>query len=319
MLSTRRAVLAGSAALCAVPRVALGQALQPLTVGDPPTDPGLTPLVGIRSGIYRRYGLDVTIQTMSSGAAISAAVAGGALHVGGSSLMGLITAHVHGLPFQAVAPASIYVSDRAAEAVVVRKDTPIRAAADLNGKTVASPALGDLLASATLAWIDANGGDAKSVHMVEMPPAATPAALESGRIDAAAIQEPRLTELLRTGDVRVLGKPYDVIAKRFLNAVLFSTTDFVNANRDLVARFARASIDANAFANEHPDQTAPWLAEFAKVDLDSVLHSTRAMFGESLTVADVQVLVDAAARFKVIDHPFDARELISPVAIGAHA
>lgn len=318
-MTTRKAILVGSAALCVTPRVAFGQQLVPLTVGDPPSDPGLTPLVGIRTGIYRRYGIDVTIQTMPSGAAISAAVAGGALHVGGSSLMGLINAHVHGLPFQIVAPASIYVSERSAEAIVVRKDAPIRAAADLDGKTVASPALGDLLASATLAWIDANGGDAKSVHQIELNPAATPAALAAGRIDAAAIQEPRLTEMLRSGDVRVLGKPYDVIAKRFLNAALFSTTDFVNDNRDLISRFSRATLEVNAFANEHPDQTAPWLAEFTKVDLDSIQHSTRALFGTSLTVADVQLVVDAAARFKIIDHAFDASELISPLALTSRA
>jgi hypothetical protein len=33
-----------------------------------------------------------------------------------------------------------------------------------------------------------------------------------------------------------------------------------------------------------------------------------------MRTADVQVVVDAAARFKIIERPFDARELISDVA-----
>jgi NitT/TauT family transport system substrate-binding protein len=319
-VNRRRSFLAGAAALCfAAPSVVRAQQLVQLTIGDPPSDPGITPVVGIRTGIYRRYGIDLTIQVMASGAATSAAVAGGALHVGGSSLMGLINAHVRGIPFQIVAPASVYVSDRAAEALVVRKDAPIRTAADLTGKTVASPALGDLLSTATMAWIDANGGNAKLVHQVELPPSATAAALESGRIDAAAIQEPRLTELLRSGNSRMLGKPYDVIGKRFLNAATIATADFINANRDTIERFARATLEVNAYANAHPDQTAPWLAEFAKVPLDAVLHSTRAIFAESISVPDVQLVVDAAARFKIIERPFDARELISPVVLPARA
>jgi ABC-type nitrate/sulfonate/bicarbonate transport system substrate-binding protein len=180
-MNRRRSFLAGPADVCfAAPSVVRVQQLVHLTVGDPPSDPGITPVVGISTGIYRRYGIDLTIQVMATGAATSAAVAGGALQVGGSSLMGLIDAHVGGIPFQIVAPASVYVSDRAAEALVVRKDAPIRSAADLTGKTVASPALGDLLSTATMAWIDANGGNAKLVHQVELPPSATAAALESG-------------------------------------------------------------------------------------------------------------------------------------------
>jgi len=307
--------IGAGAACAAAPRWSGAQQLTHLLIGDPPSDPGITPIVGLRTGIYRKYGIDLEIQTMASGAAISAAVAGGALQVGGSSLMGIINAHVRGLPFRIVAPQSVYISERAAEALLVRKDAPINSAADLNGKVVASPAIGDLLSSATMAWIDANGGDSKQVHQVELPPAATAAAFESGRIDAVAIQEPRMTELLRSGNVRVLGKPYDVIAKRFLNAVVISTADFVNANRDTIERFARATLEINAFANAHPDQTAPWLAEFTKLPLDTILHSTRAVFAESLSVADIQLVVNAAARFKVIDRPFDARELIASVVL----
>lgn len=313
--TTFLAAAAAAAAACAAPCAVRAQPLTKLTIGDPPSDPGITPVVGIRTGIYRRYGIDLTIQEMSSGAAISAAVAGGALPIGGSNLMGVINSHVRGLPFRIVAPVSVYLTDRAAEALVVRKDAPVHTAADLVGKTVASPALGDLLSTATMAWIAANGGDTKQVHQVELPPSATAAALDSGRIDAAVIQEPRLTELIRSGKVRLLGKPYDVIGKRFLNAVVIATADYVNANRDVIERYAKATLEVNAFANAHPDQTAPWLSEFAKVPLDTILHSNRAVFAETLAVGDIQIVVDAAARLKLIERAFDASELIAPVLL----
>lgn len=317
MSGPRSAFLASAtAAACMAPRDVRAQQLTKLLIGDPPSDPGITPVVGIKTGIYHKYGIDLTIQAMSSGAAISAAIAGGALQLGGSNLMGVINAHIRGIPFQIVAPVSVYLTDRAAEALVVRKDASIRTAGDLTGKTIASPAIGDLLSTATMAWIDANGGDSKQVHQIEIPPSATAAALDAGRIDAAVIQEPRLTDLIRSGNVRLLGKPYDVIGKRFLNAVVIAMADFVSANRDTIERFAKATLEVNAFANAHPELTAPWLSEFSKVPLETILHSNRAVFAETLSVADIQLVVDAAVRLKLIANPFDARELIAPAALG---
>jgi NitT/TauT family transport system substrate-binding protein len=311
----RRAFIASTAtAVYAAPRALHAQQLTKITMGDTATDPGLAPFAGVKAGIFRRYGIDLDIQPLTSGAAISAAIAGGALQVGGSNLMGVINAHLRGFPFRIIAPMSVYISERAAEGLVVRKDSPIRTAADLNGKTLGSLALGDLLSSATMAWIDANGGDAKQVRHVELPGSATASALDSGRIDAAVIQEPRLTDLIR-GNARLLAKPYDVIGKRFLNSVVITTVGFVNANRDLAERFAKASLEANIYANAHQDQTATWLSEFAKVPLETILRSTRAVFVEALTVADVQLVVDAAARLKLIPSTFDARDLIASVAL----
>jgi hypothetical protein len=68
----------------------------------------------------------------------------------------------------------------------------------------------------------------------------------------------------------------------------------------VVARFAKAQCEANAFANAHPDQTAPWLADFAKIDLDAIQHGRREIFDETLVVDNLQRVIDAAARYKVI-------------------
>ena len=74
-----------------------------------------------------------------------------------------------------------------------------------------------------------------------MPPAATPAALDTGRIDAAVLTEPLLSQTLNSGLARVLGKPYDTIAPRFMIAAVVAMTEFINANKDAVQRFSRAS------------------------------------------------------------------------------
>jgi NitT/TauT family transport system substrate-binding protein len=314
-MTSRRVFLASAAAAATAPISARAQALVHLTIGTTPIDAGIAPVVGVRTGIYKKYGLDVELVTMNSGAAMSAAVAGGSLQVGSSSLMGLITAHARGVPFQIVAPANLYTTDRPGEALIVRSDSSIRTAADLSGKTFASTALGDLLSIGTLLWIDQNGGDSKAVREIELPTASIPAALEAGRIDAAAIAEPRLSNLVRAGSARILAKMYDAIAKHFLIAAFFIRSDYGDANRDTIVRLARATREINAFANAHPDQTAPWLAELAKVDVATIVSGKREIFAETLALGEIQPVIEAAARYKTIERAFDARELVSPAII----
>lgn len=315
--SRRRFLATTGTSIAAIPLAARAQpALTKIAVATAATDSGMPPLIAEKTGIYRKYGLDVDVQLMTSGAAIVAAVIGGTLQMGATSVVGVVTAHTKGVPLQIVAPTSLYLSERAnAGIIVVTKDSPVKAGADLNGKTIASPAFGDLLSTSTLAWIDRNGGDAKTVRQIELPPAATPAALASGRIDAAAINEPRLSEMLQSGAFRAIGKAYDTIAPRFLIACFVAVADFADKHADLIRRFARAHHETNVFANGHLDQTAVWLAETAKLDPDDIRRGRREVFAESLAVPDVQQVIDATARFRLIALPFDARELISPAVL----
>lgn len=75
--------------------------------------------------------------------------------------------------------------------------------------------------------------------------------------------------------MRVFAKIYDAIGKRFLISAHFALLDYVAMNGEAVQRYARALHDANIFANAHHDQTAQWLAEFAKIDIATVQRSTR--------------------------------------------
>jgi NitT/TauT family transport system substrate-binding protein len=315
-MTARRTFLAAAAASCvATPAALRAQTTAHLLLGTAPTDSGMPPVIAQKTGIYRRNGLDVDVQFMGSGAALVAAVVGGTLQIGTTSTIGIVTAHTKGIPLQVIAPTAIYLSEKPGELILVRKETSIRSGADLNGRTIASPALGDLISTSTLAWIDQTGGDSKTVHQIELPSAATPAALAAGRIDAAAMNEPRLSEAMQSGNFRAIGKPYDAIAPRFLIACFVVLADYATTHVDTIQRFARAHHETNLFANAHQDQTAVWLSEVAKLDPEAIKRGRRANFADTLAVTDLQRVVDAAARFRLIEHPFDAKELISPAVL----
>jgi hypothetical protein len=89
----------------------------------------------------------------------------------------------------------------------------------------------------------------------------------------------------------------------------------VKTNRDAIVRIARAHHDANVCADTHPAETAPWLVEIAHLDEASILRDTRAFFADNLDPKNVQPVIDAAARFGMIERRFDARDIISSAVL----
>jgi NitT/TauT family transport system substrate-binding protein len=209
----------------------------------------------------------------------------------------------------------VYDSKAPYAAMIVKKDGPIHSARDLDGKTISSPALHDLIGTSNAAWIDQNGGDSSTLKAVELPASAVLPAIVDGRIDAGTLLEPALSNALDSGQVRILGAPFDAYGKTFPISGWFATADYIAANRDLIVRFARVLRDANVYCNTHHAETAPLLADFAKVDLARVQHSTRVVFGDVLVLKEIQNVIDVSAKYKVMDKPFPASELVSP-AVG---
>lgn len=309
------AALGAAAAAAAAPRGARAADALALRLAAPANDTATPALYALHAGLFEKAGLDVELRAMNSGAAVSAAVAGGAVDVGLSSLITLIAAHARGVPFTLVAPSGIISSDVPFTALIVRKDAAIASGGDLNGKTVASPALHDLNAIGAMAWIDRNGGDVRTVRFVELSQPASIAALDDGRIDATVLGTPTLTEALDSGKFRVLARPFDAVARRFEHIAWFTTSDFAAKNAPGLERFTRVMHDANVYAGAHPEETAPLVAQFDKVDVAVVLKMVRVPFAEYLDARMIQPLVDAAFRYRVIEKNFDATELIGAVAL----
>jgi NitT/TauT family transport system substrate-binding protein len=271
----------------------------------------LTPvLYAQRAGLFARAGLNVELTRMNSGAAVSAGVLGGSLDIGKSSLLPIITAHARGLPLVLVAPGELWLTNAPISGLVVLKTSSITSGKDLNGKNVAVVALKDLTDTGTRAWVDQHGGDSTTLHMVELPSSSALAALTEGRVDAANISNPFFSNVVASGKVRVIGHPDDAIAKRFLITGWFATSDYVRKNRSVVERFAQVVRQAAAYTNKHHAETVEMIASFSGMDPAVIGSMTRATVADGIDPRDIQPLIDTAAKYKVIDRAFDARELI---------
>ena len=289
----------------AVPAVA--QTATHMTVVTSPSDSGAEVYYAQSRGTFKKYGLDVEIVSLAGGAAVAAAMASGKYEIGQGNIATVGAAFEAGLPFVLVAPASLYNSRAATSALVVAKDSPIARASDLAGKNVANLAVQDIGSVALDRWLDQQGVDPASVHVVEMPQAQMAEALARGRVAAAVMIEPFLSMGLAEG-TKLLARHYTAIAPRFMIAAYFARTDWVAAHRDAARAFAAAMGETARWANAHHAESAQILAEYTKVQVTP--KQTRTAYAETLDPALIQPLLDAAVKSKLLKEPLTAGALL---------
>jgi NitT/TauT family transport system substrate-binding protein len=307
---------AGAACIGWRARPAAAQELKTVRIALAEGDDATPSLYAIKAGLFKKYGLDVQLTAAPSGAAGLAALAGGSVDLAGTSLLSFLAANAKGLPLQIVAPLAVYSPAESLYAtLLVKKDAPYKTGRDLNGKTIASPALRDLNWVASMAWIDKNGGDSSTCKSIEVPASVIPAALDDGRIDAATVTTPRYVQALHGGLVRVLGRSYDAIAMHFLFAAFVANADYASKNADAIGRFGRGIRDATAYTNTHHADTLALYAAFAKIDPKEIEGAPRATSVAYVETKDLQPIIDVAVRYKVLERPVDPQSLISPAIL----
>jgi NitT/TauT family transport system substrate-binding protein len=275
-----------------------------------PIDTGLEVQYAQAAGIVERSGLSVQVQNMYAGAAVQAAIAGGAADVGLTNVSSLATARDKGLPVVMVASAGLYSSHAPTSVLMVANDSPLKTARDLNGKTVAVNGLKSISQLGPEAWIDKNGGDSSTVKFIDMPFAEMPQALATHRIDAALIAEPQATEAKKTA--RVFADPYDAIGSSFMITCWFSTAQWVAANTDLARRFAAMIYRAAAWSNRHQAQTGVVLIGVTKLDLAIARTMPRVEFAENVDLPALKPHLDAAFKYGLIAKPVAPEDLLAP-------
>ena len=292
-----------------------GQSLPVVRVIGPPNDGFTGVFYGVKAGIFRKYGLDVQTLLVPNGSAAAAALSGGGAEVAFTNTAIVIQARAHNIPIQYLTPGGYTTAKNSLSRVLVLKDSPMKTARDLNGKTFASPALHDINSAIFMNWVDQSGGDSKTMQQLEVPASAGLGVLVQHRADVVMLTDPSGSQALASGQVREFAHPYEVIGTPVDTAGLAVLSPVVDANRDVYVRFALAMREATAFTNAHPDQTVDIVAGFTGATLDAVRHSQRAVSAEYLEPRALQPLIDIAAKYGLIDKTFSAAEIISPAAV----
>jgi NitT/TauT family transport system substrate-binding protein len=261
-------------------------------------------------GMFKKRGIVVDIANQRNGAAEAAAVAGGALDIGEQNIVSMSRAHDRNLPFKFIAPAGVYDSRSSTTSLVVAANSTTHSGKDLEGKTVAVNALGDLTQIGAESWIDKHGGDSSKVHFIEMPAPEIGAAVSRATIEAGVIPEPSLTQAQDADHVRILAQPYDGIASRFMINGWFANADWIAKNGPTAKNFADAIYEASKWANTHRADSAKILAKHSKVDAGVIARMRRATYGDKFDTKALQTVIETAVRYHGLSKSFDANEVI---------
>jgi NitT/TauT family transport system substrate-binding protein len=134
----------------------------------------------------------------------------------------------------------------------------INSAADLKGKKIATPQLGNTQDVALRAWLKdkglktdaAGGGD---VNIVNQENAQTLDTFKAGSIDGAWVPEPWVSRLVQDGGGKVLVDEKDLWpGGKFVTTLLVVRTAFLNQHPDVVKRLLQGQVEANDYVNKNP-------------------------------------------------------------------
>lgn len=257
------------------------------------------------NGFFKDVGLSVQIQSLSAGL-IPGAVASGVLQIGVQNPLAIATAHEKGIDLVIIAPGTLYDAASNPRDLVVATDSAIRTGKDLEGKTVALTTLQGPNRIGVLSWIDRTGGDSQKVKLIELPQQAMANAVASGRVAAATMADPALSTAVNAGQVRGLTASMQFVGNHFFTSAWFAKRSWADDNADAVRRFRIAINRGGEWATRHPEAAARILDEYLKM----TVQRSHEIHAKTIAPSMIQPIIDGAVKYKLLDSPLDARDII---------
>ncbi|MFE0675780.1 ABC transporter substrate-binding protein [Streptomyces sp. NPDC058867] len=234
---------------------------------------GLIPIVdvapvylGQEKGFYEKHGLELKLTTAQGGAAIVPAVVSGQYQFGFSNMTSLMIAQSSGVPVRAIANGIASTGEEGKDfgALTVKAGSALKSPKDLEGRKVAVNTLKNINETAVRESVRKAGGDPDEVQFVELAFDQMPAALDSGRIDAAMVVEPALATVKSQGGTELASSLVDV-APNLTVAMYFTSARYAEENPELVKRFQEATAESLAYADAHPDEVRQIVTTYTKI------------------------------------------------------
>jgi NitT/TauT family transport system substrate-binding protein len=251
--------------------------------------------LGKQKNFFSKRNIDLNLTAAQGGAVIVPGVVSGQYQFGFSNVVSLLLAQSRSLPIKAVANGdnSTGVAGQDFGSVLVKADSPIKTAKDLQGRKVAVNTLQNIVDTTVRESVRKDGGDPKSVKFVELAFPDMPAALQAGRVDAIFEVEPFQTTVRGQG-ARSVASSYVDAAPNLTVAVYFTSAQLMTRNPDLVKRFTDAMKESLAYADAHPDEVRAVLSTYTKIAPDVAAKMTLPKFPAEINRQSVQTLADLA-------------------------
>ncbi|EDY60717.1 MULTISPECIES: ABC transporter substrate-binding protein [Streptomyces] len=247
--------------------------------------------LGQKQGFFARRGIELRMVTAQGGAAIIPGVVSGQFQFGFSNTTSLMLAQTKGVPVKSVVNGAASNGKVGADVtgVLVKKDSPVKSAKHLAGRSVAVNTLQNIGDTTVRESVREDGGDPAKVKFVEIPFDQMPAALDGGRVDAAWMGEPAQTVAKAQG-ARVIASPFAETDPKLTVATWFTSTKIAQQNPELVKKFTEAMTESLEYATGHPDEARQILTAYTKISGDVLAKLILPSWPPQVDVASLEKL-----------------------------
>lgn len=186
-------------------------------------------------------------------------------------------ARAQGIPMSIIAISLRYPPKGDGANIWVKDTSPYKTIYDLKGKTIGTYGLNSggftnvrqVLALKYGFNAALEGGD---FHFIELPAPALPAALASGRIDAATLVHSQIYKAKKAGGIRavvnVQEDSYKLFGLRIPSLVLAAYTERLNAKPEVYKAFLKLLQDSMAYLRSHQDEVFNAVGKEQHIDPD---------------------------------------------------
>ncbi len=269
-------------------------------------------------GIFAKHGLEIVKVTTTGGAAGVPAMIGGEADVIYGATVTAVLARAQNLPVKIVAAAAVSLPHSAARdyvAIVTAPDSGVAKPSDLAGKRMLVNTLNNLNHLYTMAWLDQQGVDYKSVQFAEAPFPDQPIAVLSGKAAATMIGAPFLQAMEQKG-AKILGWPYRAQSLPVVVGSYMTTDQFAQKNPDAIKRFAAGLKEAIQEMSK-PENREKMIASFAantRMSPELVSTVTLPTYKSEVDLQSLQQTADLARKFGLLKNAVDLSSLILDTA-----
>ncbi len=199
-------------------------------------------------------------------------------------------------------------------AIIVRSDSPYKTVKDLEGKRVGLGAPRSQYSVAVEKAFQNKGADPKKVQFAEVPFFSHADMLRSGQIDAVAVLDPWITQLINSGAGRNLSWFYvDSVPGQPIGAWWTKST-FIQKNPEGAQRFVRAMHEAIDYMMADPARARKNVAAYTGMDPALVEQMPINEWNYKIDKAKWQAVIDMMVENGLLEKPHKADEYMSDLA-----
>jgi NitT/TauT family transport system substrate-binding protein len=294
-------VLAGA---LAIPVAASAQVK--LKVGLLPFSEALAAVIADKEGFFKAEGIEIEVTKFQAGAAAVPVLQSGRIDIAFSNTVSTLQAIEQGLDAIVLAPAAVVRSapPDTTTAILVRKGS-MKSLKELEGKRMAVNVINSTAWLHAVAALEQHGVDYTKVRFTEVPFPQMNDPLLNSQVDAIGQVEPFRSVLMATGKAEIVSWPYVETAPRSDITQYLALTSWVEKNRDIAIKFARAVRKGAEFAKTNEAAARQINVEYTGLNpalKDKVLLAD---LGTEVNVAGMARTMELMQKFGMLKKPID--------------